>query len=56
MNRFTKYDDLVSPWKNDQRVRNSLLERIKNQSQNASNNQNLYTEENITEEYYKSWL
>jgi len=56
MNRFTKYDDLVAPWKTDPKVRNSLLERIKSQSQNATNPQNLYTEENITEEYYRSWL
>jgi hypothetical protein len=52
-----KYAGLEAPWKNNPSTREGLIQRIKQAFiQGANNNQASFTEEKISEEYYKMWL
>ena len=57
MDRNNKYEDLIAHWKTDPKIREALINRIRDNSYKlADSSTNLFTEENITEEYYKTWL
>ena len=57
MQKYKKYEDLMAPWKNDQKTRDDLIARIRSQSSKTSElNANQFTQERVIEEYYKAWL
>jgi hypothetical protein len=48
---------LEALWKNDKSSKDSIIDRIKkNVNQASSSKQYLFTEESMAEEYYKAWL
>lgn len=49
MNRYNKYDDLYAPWKNNNSVREGLLQRIRLSANATTSPETLFTEENLAE-------
>lgn len=57
MKQYTKYSELKAPWKNDQKTRETLIDRIRlSAARESDSSASVFTEEKIAEEYYKAWV